>query len=102
ELQAQAPAIAEAAAAALAAASRDADFLRLDHTAFANCPSDSIDYAVMEKTANAAVLPIDVGWNDVGSWSALWQVAEQDADGNAHHGDVLAIGCRNTLAWGGR
>jgi len=45
-------------------------------------------------------LPIDVGWNDVGSWSALWQVAEQDGDGNAHHGDVIARDCRNTLAWG--
>ena len=54
----------------------------------------------MERTADAAVLPIAVGWNDVGSWSALWEVAEQDGDGNAHHGDVLAIGCRDTLAWG--
>ncbi|MBN8265645.1 MAG: mannose-1-phosphate guanylyltransferase/mannose-6-phosphate isomerase, partial [Xanthomonadales bacterium] len=79
---------------------RDVDFVRLDATTFAASPSDSIDYAVMEKTAHAAVLAIDVGWNDVGSWAALWQVAEQDGDGNAHHGDVLARDCRDTLAWG--
>ena len=85
---------------ALANARRDADFVRLSKDAFAASPSDSIDYAVMEKTSHAAVLPIDAGWNDVGSWSALWQVAEQDGDGNAHHGDVIARDCRNTLAWG--
>jgi len=102
ELEAQAPAILAAAKAALAGAVRDVDFLRLDRAAFEACPSDSIDYAVMEKTTAAAVLPINVGWNDVGSWSALWEIADQDPDGNAHHGDVLALGCRNTLAWGGR
>ena len=102
ELGAQAPAILAAARAALAGAVRDVDFLRLDRAAFEACPSDSIDYAVMEKTTTAAVLPINVGWNDVGSWSALWEIADQDPDGNAHHGDVLALGCKNTLAWGGR
>ncbi|KFN45727.1 mannose-1-phosphate guanylyltransferase/mannose-6-phosphate isomerase [Arenimonas metalli] len=102
ELAAFAPAILAAAKTALAGAKRDADFLRLDRAAFEACPSDSIDYAVMEKTSHAAVLPIDVGWSDVGSWSALWEIADQDPDGNAHHGDVLAIDCRNTLAWGGR
>jgi mannose-1-phosphate guanylyltransferase/mannose-6-phosphate isomerase len=89
-----------AARAALAGAKPDADFLRLDKEAFAASPSDSIDYAVMEKTKHAAVLPIAVGWNDVGSWSALWSVVEQDGDGNAHRGDVLARDCRNTLAIG--
>ncbi|MEO8742507.1 MAG: mannose-1-phosphate guanylyltransferase/mannose-6-phosphate isomerase, partial [Lysobacteraceae bacterium] len=87
---------------ALACATTDNDFLRLDRAAFEACPSDSIDYAVMEKTDRAFVLPIDVGWNDVGSWSALWQIAEQDADGNAHRGDVLAVETRNTLAWSER
>ena len=87
---------------AVAAAKRDADFLRLDPKAFAACPSDSIDYAVMERTEHATVLPIDVGWSDVGSFSALWEVAERDADGNAHHGDVIAIDCRNTYAHGKR
>ncbi len=102
ELQQFAPAIVTAATAALAAGKRDADFLRLDRAAFEACPADSIDYAVMEKTDAAAVLPINVGWSDVGSWAALWEIADQDADGNAHHGDVLALNCRNTLAWGGR
>ena len=100
ELQRQQPAILAACRAALESATRDADFVRLDKAAFAAGPSDSIDYAVMEHTAAAAVLAIDVGWNDVGSWSALWEVAEQDGNGNAHHGDVLAQDCRNTLAWG--
>jgi mannose-1-phosphate guanylyltransferase/mannose-6-phosphate isomerase len=100
ELERSRPDILEACRAALDGAKRDEDFVRLDKAAFAACPSDSIDYAVMEKTDAAAVLPIDVGWNDVGSWSALWQVAEQDGAGNAHHGDVIAHGCRNTLAWG--
>jgi mannose-1-phosphate guanylyltransferase/mannose-6-phosphate isomerase len=102
ELQRFAPDMVAAVRAALVAGKRDADFLRLDRAAFEACPSDSIDYAVMEKTDAAAVLPIDVGWSDVGSWSALWEIADQDPDGNAHHGDVLALGCRNTLAWGGR
>jgi mannose-1-phosphate guanylyltransferase/mannose-6-phosphate isomerase len=102
ELERFAPDMVAAVRAALAAGKRDADFLRLDRAAFEACPADSIDYAVMEKTDAAAVLPIDVGWSDVGSWSALWEIADQDADGNAHHGDVLALGCRNTLAWGGR
>jgi len=82
---------------AFAQARRDVDFLRLDKAAFSACPADSIDYAVMEKTKQAKVLPLDVGWNDVGSWSALWQVSGQDAEGNAHRGDVVAVGCRNTL-----
>ena len=98
ELQKTQPRMVEAAREALAAATRDADFLRLDKAAFSRCPADSIDYAVMEKTDRAAVLPIDVGWNDVGSWSALWSVVEQDGQGNAHRGDVLARDCRNTLA----
>ncbi|MEN1928003.1 mannose-1-phosphate guanylyltransferase/mannose-6-phosphate isomerase, partial [Luteimonas sp. MJ250] len=100
ELERHQPAMLAACRAALAGAKRDEDFVRLDKAAFEACPSDSIDYAVMEKTADAAVLAMDVGWNDVGSWSALWQVAEQDDDGNAHHGDVVAKNCRNTLAWG--
>lgn len=96
------PAMVASARDALAKARIDADFLRLDKDAFSACPSDSIDYAVMEKTDAASVLPIDVGWNDVGSWSALWEVSEQDADGNAHRGDVLSIDSRNTLVMGER
>jgi len=81
---------------------RDADFTRLDKDAFAAVPSDSIDYAVMERTADAVVIPLDAGWNDVGSWTALRDVSQQDGDGNAHQGDVIAIDCRNTYAYGQR
>ncbi|MBA3930832.1 MAG: mannose-1-phosphate guanylyltransferase/mannose-6-phosphate isomerase [Xanthomonas sp.] len=96
------PDIVEAVRAAHASARHDGDFVRLDKDAFAACPPDSIDYAVMEKTARAMVLPIDIGWNDVGSWSALWDVAERDADGNAHHGDVIAVDSRNSYAYAQR
>ncbi len=81
---------------------RDTDFTRLDKEAFTAVPSDSIDYAVMEKTADAVVIPLDAGWNDVGSWTALRDVSQQDGDGNAHQGDVIAIDCRNTYAYGQR
>jgi len=87
---------------AWAGARRDADFVRLDAAAFAEVPSDSIDYAVMEKTDHASLVPLDAGWSDVGSWTALREVSERDADGNAHHGDVIAIDCRNTFAYGER
>jgi mannose-1-phosphate guanylyltransferase/mannose-6-phosphate isomerase len=80
----------------------DGEFLRLDREAFAASPSESIDYAVMEKTDAAMVLPVDIGWNDVGSWSALWDVSEQDADGNARHGDVITIDSRNSYAYARR
>jgi mannose-1-phosphate guanylyltransferase/mannose-6-phosphate isomerase len=66
----------------------DLDFLRLDAEAFAACPGDSIDYAVMEKTDHAAVLPIDIGWSDVGSWTTLWEVGAKDGEGNVIRGDV--------------
>ena len=96
------PDIVDAVRAAHVAARHDGDFVRLDKDAFSACPSDSIDYAVMEKTADAKVLPVDIGWNDVGSWSALWDVAERDADGNAHHGDVIAVDSRNSYAYAQR
>ncbi|KAF1720683.1 mannose-1-phosphate guanylyltransferase/mannose-6-phosphate isomerase [Pseudoxanthomonas wuyuanensis] len=102
ELQRFRPDIVEAVRAAFAAAKCDGDFVRLDKQAFAACPSDSIDYAVMEKTGDAMVLPVDIGWSDVGSWSALWDVAERDGDGNAHHGDVIAIDSRNSYTYAQR
>ncbi|QHB70022.1 mannose-1-phosphate guanylyltransferase/mannose-6-phosphate isomerase [Stenotrophomonas sp. 364] len=102
ELEALQPAILAASRAALDKASRDSDFIRLDADAFAASPNDSIDYAVMEKTADAAVVPLDAGWNDVGSWSALWEVSDKDASGNACHGDVIAVDCRNSYAYGSR
>ncbi len=102
ELQRFRPDIVAAVRASFDAAARDGDFIRLDKAAFAACPSDSIDYAVMEKTDAACVLPVDIGWNDVGSWSALWAVSEQDAHGNAHHGDVVSIDSRNSYAYARR
>ncbi|KRG43595.1 mannose-1-phosphate guanyltransferase [Stenotrophomonas panacihumi] len=96
------PAILEATRKAWEGAKRDSDFVRLDKETFKVVPSDSIDYAVMEKTQDAAVLPLDAGWSDVGSWTALRDVSRQDPDGNAHHGDVIAIDCRNTYAYGDR
>lgn len=89
ELQAHAPDIAAAAANSLKTATPDLDFVRLDPTAFEACRSDSIDYAVMEKTDRAVVVPMDAGWSDVGSWSALHEALESDAEGNVSKGDVL-------------
>lgn len=102
ELEALQPAILAACRQALDKAARDNDFIRLDAEAFAASPNDSIDYAVMEKTADAAVVPLDAEWNDVGSWSALWEVSDKDADGNACHGDVIALDCKNSYAYGNR
>lgn len=81
---------------ALAAAKIDLDFTRLDKDIFATCPADSIDYAVMEKSDKVAVIPLDAGWNDVGSWSALWDVTGKDQAGNAIKGDVLTIDTTNS------
>ncbi len=68
----------------------DLDFLRVNKEVFEKCPSESIDYAVMEKTVNAVVVPMDAGWSDIGSWSSLWDVSEKDQEGNVTHGDVIA------------
>lgn len=68
----------------------DADFIRLDKTAFVSCPSDSIDYAVMEHTDSGVMIPLDAGWSDVGSWSALWEIGDKDENNNVIVGDVLA------------
>jgi mannose-1-phosphate guanylyltransferase / mannose-6-phosphate isomerase len=84
---------------ALNAAIKDLDFTRLDKAIFSTCPADSIDYAVMEKTDKAVVIPLDAGWNDVGSWSALWDVTEKDAYGNAISGDVLTVDTKNSYIY---
>ncbi len=75
--------------AAWKASKKDFEFVRLDAEAFAKCPSDSVDYAVLERTKKAVVVPLDAGWNDVGAWSSVWQVLPQDAQGNAVRGDVI-------------
>jgi len=84
---------------ALQAAEVDADFVRIDKDIFSTCPADSIDYAIMEKTDKAVVIPLDAGWSDVGSWSALWNIADKDAFGNAISGDVLTVDTRNSLIY---
>ena len=82
---------------AAAAMKQDLDFLRLDEQAFGACESDSIDYAVMEKTDLASVVPMDAGWSDIGSWSSLWEQGKKDDAGNATHGDVMTTDTRNSL-----
>jgi mannose-1-phosphate guanylyltransferase/mannose-6-phosphate isomerase len=95
ELERLSPEIVTACRAALKAAQTDADFVRLDKAAFAKAPSISIDYAVMERTELAAMVPVDMGWSDVGSWQALWEIGAKDHAGNVIVGDVLQIGAGN-------
>lgn len=89
ELHAFAPEMLAAVDAAVANADSDLDFLRLSSEHFSACPSDSIDYAVMEKTSKGMVVPLSCGWSDVGSWSSLWDVESKDKDGNVAKGDVI-------------
>ena len=87
ELGSHRPHILAACQKAMASTTDDRDFLRVDNEAFGACPSESIDYAVMENTDRAVVVPLDVGWDDVGAWSALWDTAQKDNEGNAVVGD---------------
>ncbi|MCC8998010.1 MAG: mannose-1-phosphate guanylyltransferase/mannose-6-phosphate isomerase, partial [Candidatus Contendobacter sp.] len=96
ELERLAPAMLSACQQALTSGRADLDFLWLSRSAFTACPKDSIDYAVMEKTDHAVVMPLAVGWNDVGSWSALWDVGERDAEGNINRGDVISVDSRDS------
>ncbi|MGR6772842.1 mannose-1-phosphate guanylyltransferase/mannose-6-phosphate isomerase [Pectobacterium brasiliense] len=89
ELKCHSPEIYNACSRSIEGINKDLDFIRLDREAFHICPDDSIDYAVMEKTADAVVVPMDACWSDVGSWSALWDIAVKDQCGNAIRGDVL-------------
>jgi mannose-1-phosphate guanylyltransferase/mannose-6-phosphate isomerase len=91
ELESFRPELSRASRTAVESGVRTGHEIALDTGAFAACPSDSIDYAVMEHTDCGAVLPIDPGWSDVGSWSSLWEIAERDDAGNARIGDVLAL-----------
>lgn len=91
------PDVLAAAEAAMAGAATDGLFLRPDADAFAACPSISIDYAVMERAGNVSVVPVDMGWSDVGSWDALWRVALPDADGNVVRGEGHLLHCRDSL-----
>lgn len=89
ELRQFAPDIVAACEQAMAKANTDLDFVRVDSTSFASSPSDSIDYALMEKSINSVMVPLDAGWSDIGSWDALWDIMAKDASGNACRGDVL-------------
>ncbi|MGR9116228.1 MAG: mannose-1-phosphate guanylyltransferase/mannose-6-phosphate isomerase [Gammaproteobacteria bacterium] len=93
------PDILQACREALQGAQKDLDFTRLNKEAFSACPSDSIDYAVMEKTDKSVVIPLNAGWNDVGSWSALWDVTRKDYAGNAVFGDVMTIDTENSYLY---
>ncbi|MEE4240212.1 MAG: mannose-1-phosphate guanylyltransferase/mannose-6-phosphate isomerase [Desulfopila sp.] len=95
ELETFSPAILNACRAAMKHTSRDLEFYRVDKVHFEACPSDSIDYAVMEKTADAYVVPLDVQWNDIGSWSALWNIAAKDTNNNVVKGDILLHDTKN-------
>lgn len=97
ELRSFRPDIAESCRKAFEGAHKDLDFFRLDAAAFAACPSESIDYAVMEHTRDAVVVPAQIGWSDVGSWSALWEVLEGDANGNVLRGDVYTDDVSNSM-----
>jgi mannose-1-phosphate guanylyltransferase len=89
ELERHSPEILTSCRSALAASVADLDFIRVDSLSFESCPADSLDYAVMEKTDKAVVIPLDAGWSDVGSWSSLWENQVQDEKGNALVGDVV-------------
>jgi mannose-1-phosphate guanylyltransferase len=97
ELKTHRPDIAAACEAAVGTVSPDLDFIRVDTEAFISCPDDSIDYAVMERTSDAVVVPMDAGWNDIGSWSSLWDISVKDGSENVTSGDVLLHGTTNSF-----
>lgn len=97
ELEKFRPDILEVCREAIADTAQDMDFLRINKSAFAACPDESVDYAVMEKTERAVVVPLDAGWSDVGSWSSLWSIADKDQHGNAVRGDVITYSTENSF-----
>jgi mannose-1-phosphate guanylyltransferase/mannose-6-phosphate isomerase len=100
EMEAHCPDILAKCRSAVAGSYRDLDFLRLDDPAFKACPSAPIDTAVMERTSKAVVIPLDIGWSDVGSWNALWDLGEKDDAGNVISGDVIALDTEGTYIRG--
>lgn len=83
----------------MSAVDPDLDFIRVDEEAFLACPEESVDYAVMERTADAVVVPMDAGWSDVGSWSSLWEISAHTAEGNVCHGDVINHKTENSYVY---
>jgi len=96
ELKSFRPDIYEACESSTVDMQKDLDFLRVDKVKFESCPSESADYAVMEKTKDAVVVPLDAGWSDIGSWSSLWDISEKDVNGNVTHGDIMLHSSNNS------
>ena len=99
ELEAHRPDILATCRAAFAQPQSDLDFVRVDEAAFRACPDESIDYAVMEKTGSAVVVPMNAGWSDVGAFAALWEVLPHDEHGNVHRGDVISHDSHDNLVF---
>ncbi|WP_191601017.1 mannose-1-phosphate guanylyltransferase/mannose-6-phosphate isomerase [Marinomonas algicola] len=97
ELEKYQPDILTACKASIKNAVTDSEFIRVDAESFLPCPDDSIDYAIMEKTEHAAMIPLNAGWSDVGSWSSIWEVKTKDANNNVNRGDVKSIDTNNCL-----
>lgn len=97
EMERFVPEIVSACRGAVEKGTSDLDFFRLDHDTFSACPEDSIDYAVMEKTDKGVMIPLSAGWNDVGSWDAIWQIGEKDDEGNVLKGDVVTHDVSSSL-----
>jgi mannose-1-phosphate guanylyltransferase/mannose-6-phosphate isomerase len=100
ELTRYQPEIVEACRNAVSLAKKDFDFIRLDTQAYAASPDNAIDYAVMERTDRASMIPLSANWSDIGSWASVWEVADKDADNNARQGDVMLQDCENCLVHG--
>lgn len=99
ELKKFRPDIYEICEQSLVSTEKDLDFIRVNADIFKTCPEDSIDYAVMEKTQDSMVIPMDAGWNDVGAWSSLWEVTPKNKEGNVLKGDVLTVNSRNNYIY---
>ncbi|WP_241176585.1 mannose-1-phosphate guanylyltransferase/mannose-6-phosphate isomerase [Citrobacter portucalensis] len=99
ELKKYRPDILAACKESLSSASTDLDFIRLNSDVFAECPDESIDYAVMEKTQDCVVIPLDAEWSDIGSWTSLWEISEKDEHENVSHGDVINYNSRNNYIY---
>src|SRR5690606_28391571 len=97
ELEKFNPTILKNAKNAIRESKNDLDFVRLDKASFEQCPEDSIDYAVMEKTEHAVVVPLNANWNDVGAWNSVWEVSDKDENGNSLRGDVITHDTHNSL-----
>ncbi|MGE9626908.1 sugar phosphate nucleotidyltransferase, partial [Escherichia coli] len=95
ELKKYRPDILQACENSMSTVDPDLDFIRVDEQAFLACPEESVDYAVMERTADAVVMPMNAGWSDVGSWSALWEVSPKDEQGNVLSGDAWVHNSEN-------